>query len=190
VQKEVLQTAVSFTDHQILAAGTGESGARRALKCCIFDGLLRYVAERGDQERARSVIQEMRRKSLQGRRRRADARKRGETSGELQAKLDELQREQAREGTGLASPEDHLGYVADILAHPAQFLSGRTFAIHLSRLGIKHDSPNAASGAEIPLFEIRVASQSPRIGVLARFPREELLPRPDFVREADLFLTL
>jgi hypothetical protein len=52
------------------------------------------------------------------------------------------------------------------------------------------DQGVADSGNQVPLFEIRVASHTPRVGALVRFPRAELLPRQDFVRGADLFLAL
>jgi hypothetical protein len=190
VHRDVMQTAVSFTDHQVVAPGGSEAEARGSLKCCIFNGLLGYVRARANEAKTRSMKLEIRRKSLRGRLKKADPERGGESREKLQAKLDGLEQEVAQGIPRLASLKDHLDFVVDVLANPAQYLSGCSCSIRLSRLGIKLEADRADTGNEIPLFLIQVASHSPRVGALVRFPRAELLPRQDFVRKADLFLTL
>ncbi len=62
--------------------------------------------------------------------------------------------------------------------------------LRLTRLGIMLEAGSSEPGYELGVSEIRIASHRPRIGALVRFPREELLPKPDFVRQADIFLAL
>jgi hypothetical protein len=88
----------------------------------------------------------------------------------------------------LGSLREQLDFVADVLERPAQYLASRSCSIHLSRLGIKLEPDAREAGYEVPLSEIQIASQKPRVGVLARFPRAELLPQKDFLVQADLFL--
>lgn len=190
LQREVMQTAVSFTDHQVLAPGSSEADARRSLKCCIFKGLLGHIRKKADDARTRVMKLEIRRKSLLGRLKKAVSAEGGDSPQELQAKLDELERELAQGTPRLVSLEDQLDFVVDVLGNPAQYLSGCACSIRLSRLGIKLEGELASAGNEIPLYMIQVASHGPRVGALVRFPRTELLPPQDFVRRADLFLTL
>jgi len=190
MQREVMQTAVSFTDHQVLAPGSSEADARRSLKCCIFKGLLGHIRKQADDAKTRVMKLEIRRKSLLGRLKKAVSEEDAESQEKLQAKIDELERELAQGTPRLVSLEDHLDFVVDVLGNPARYLSGCACSIKLSRLGIKLEGEPADSGNEIPLYVIQVASHGPRVGALVRFPRTDLLPPQDFVRRADLFLTL
>jgi len=101
-----------------------------------------------------------------------------------------VEREIAQGVPRLTSLEDYLEFVADVLGNPQQYLNGCSSSIRLSRLGIKLEGGRTDAGNEIPLFLFRLASHTPRVGSLVRFPRAELLPPQDFVRRADLFLTL
>ena len=190
VQKDVMQTVVSFTDHQIYAPGCSEADARRSLKCYIFNGLLAHIHKRADEAKVRTTMLATRRKSLIGRLNRTVPENGGESRENLQGKVDDLERELSDESPRLASLEDHLDLVANILANPAQYLSGNLSSLNLSRLGVKLDGNHARTGNEIPLYEIKVASHDPRVGALVHFPRAELLPQQDFIRTADLFLAL
>ena len=190
VHKDVMQTAVSFTDHQVLSPACSEDDARRSLKCCIFNGLLAYIRKQASQAKTRAAVLETRHRSLVRRLSEALSGQSGESRQELQNRIDDVEQELTHEIPRLASLEDHLDLVADILGNPAQYLNGGLCSIRLSRLGIKLDGDRADTGNEIQLFEIQVASQQPRVGALVRFPRAELLPQRDFIREADLFLAL
>jgi len=190
VRKDVMQTTVNFSDHRIFSPATSEKRARCSLKSCIFDNLLTYIHKRARDEKIRVTELENRRNFLVTRLNRPASEDDGESRRELQREVDEIGETLAREIPRLASLESRLDLVADVLGHPAQYVSGQLNAIHLSRMGIKLDGNRTADGNEVPLFEIRVAGQGARIGALVRFPRTELLPRQDLVRKADRFLAL
>lgn len=190
VQKEVMQTTVSFIDHQVLSPSTSEDGARHSLKCCIFNGLLAHIRKRESEEKIRVLQLEDRRGSLVSRLNWASPEDGGESQDELQHMIDDIGRELMQEIPRLASPDYHFDLLSDILGNPAQYVSGSLGSIRLNRLGAKLDGDRPNAGNEIPLFEIQIASQGTRVGALVRFPRADLLPRQDFVRKADLFATL
>jgi len=189
VQRDVMQTAVSFTDHQLIAPGRSEAEARHSLKCCIFNGLLRYIRRQADDAKSRVMLLEVRRKSLHGRVKLAVSEPGSESLEELQKMIDDLERELTQVAPRLASLEDYLDFVASVLENPAQYLDGCASSICVDRMGIKQEGNGAATGNEIPLYRIRIATHAPRIGALVRFPRSELLPRQHFAQNADLFLT-
>jgi hypothetical protein len=191
VRRDVMQTVVSFSDHQVLSPGCSEEEARRSLKCCIFGGLMRYVRDRTRSAREVAGDLENRLKALRGRQRRLDADDSSrEDAARTQSQIEALEQELAQQDLRLASSADLLAFLEDVLENPAQYLSSCSCSIRLSRLGVKLETDAEGDGYEVPLSEIRIASQEPRVGLLARFPRSELLPRKDFIARADLFLAL
>ncbi|MEA3277518.1 MAG: hypothetical protein U9Q81_19990 [Pseudomonadota bacterium] len=192
VQKDVIQTAVSFADHQVVSPGVTAEEARCALKCCVFNGLLTYIRRRASSAKTTVTELETRLKVLRGRlkeahRRRLDAE---EQRTKLQTRIEQVEQDLKAVDLRLVTLEDHLNFVAETLAAPDQYLSGSLKPIRLSRMGIKMEDASTDSGYELTLSEIRIATHEPRVGSLVRFPREELLPQQDFAKKADLFLAL
>lgn len=189
VQKDVMQTAVSFTDHEVVSPGGSESAARCALKCCIFKGLLAHVRRTAAAAKTNMEDLENRLRVLRGRLRtateRADAEQRRTA---LLAEIEVVERALAAEDLRVATLQDHLQFVADALGNPAEYLRASASSLRLSRMAIKLEQGMNAPGYQVPLSEIHIASQTPRISVLVRFPRRELQPRQDLLRKAELFL--
>ena len=63
-------------------------------------------------------------------------------------------------------------------------------SLRLNRQAAKLELGSLGPGHELELSEIHIASHQPRIGALVRFPRGELLPQPDMLKQADLFLAV
>jgi hypothetical protein len=191
VQREVMQTAVSFTDHQVISPGATEVDARCALKCCVLKAFLGHIRQQVGGATTTVADLETRLRVLRGRlkeaNRRADA---VEDRSRLERNIGQAEQDLAGVGLRLATLDDQLAFVAESLAKPEQFLTGGITRLRVSRLGIKLEGASTEAGNEIELSEIHIASHGPRVGSLVRFPREELLPQPDFFRNADLFLAL
>lgn len=191
VQREVMQTAVSFTDHQIISPGCSEAEARCSLKCCIFKGLLAYIRHKANTAKATETELETQLKVWRGRLQRSMTAGGAEVSQErLRTLIDELEQDLAQQELRLVSLEDRLDFVADVLGNPARYLSTRSCAIRLDRMGIKLEGNVPDSGYEVLMSEIQIASQRPKVGVLVRFLRSELLPQQDFLAQADHFLAV
>jgi len=187
LRKDVMQTGVSFTDHQVLSPGATEAEARRGLKCCIFDSLLSYIRRRAKVAKETHDALENRQRSLLSRLRHETDEAR---ASDLKASIAELERDLAGEELSLITLDDHLEFIAQVLSNPAQYVSRNGEAMHLNRMGIKQDRDSIGAGPGIPLSEIRVACHEPRIAALACFPRKELLPQQDYLKKADLFLAV
>lgn len=187
LRKDVMQTGVSFTDHQVLSPGASNADARRALKSCIFNSLLAYIRLRAKTAKEGAVELESRRRMLQGRlgHQASDA-----EAAQLQARIDEVEQELVARELRLDSLEDHLEFIASVLGNPAQYVNRNQHDLRLNRLGVKLEDDSAETGYTVPLSEIRVACHNPRIAALVRFPRTELLPRQDYLQKADLFLAV
>jgi hypothetical protein len=186
VRRDVLQTTVSFTDHQLVSPGLDEAAARCALKCCIFNNLIAHIRMESADAQTRAEELERRAQAWRGRLRRAAM---GSPAyAALRREVEAIETELHTPALRLTTLEDHFRYVADALSNPHKLISSRRYSIFLDRLGIRHDGPGEGGAREVPLSEIHVAGRRPRVACLVSFPRAELLPERDFVREASLFL--
>ena len=186
LRKDVMQTTVSFTDHQLISPGLSEADARCALKCCIFKSLLASIRFECASAQTRAADLERRAQAWRARLRRATP---GSPEHEaLRHEVDDIERDVRAPALRLATLEDHFRYVADALSNPHDLISVRQYSMYLDRLGIRHDSPDAPGARELPLAEFHVAGRRPRVASLVSFPRAELLAQRDFLREASIFL--
>ena len=186
LRKDVMQTAVSFSDHQVVSPGLDETAARCALKCCIFNCVVGHIRARSAQLKSGASDLENRARALTGRLRRLDAGTPEHTA--LQRKIQELDAELQQQGPRLSSLDDQLRFIADSLLQLDEMIACRHQTLYVDRLGIRQDSAAATNVHELRLAEIRVATKPPRVASLVSFPRDELLPERDFLREASLFL--
>jgi len=186
LRKDVLQTTVSFSDHELVSPGLNELDARCSLKCCAFNALIGHI-------RLTAAEAHTRADDLEGRGQAWRARLKRETPGSpehaaLQREVQRIETERATGGPLLETLEDHFRHVADALSHPEHIISNRQISVFVDRLGLKHDGPDRGGARELRLSEIQIAGEPPRVACLVSFPRAELLPVRDFLREASIFL--
>ena len=186
LRKDLLQTTVSFTDHQVVSPGLAEGDARCALKCCIFNSLLAHIHKRADDALSRAD-------DLKGRAQAWRARLQRHPEGSpahaaVLQELEKIERIRAAQPLQLDALEDHFRYLTDSLSQPENIIGARRVTICLDRMGVKHDAADGAGTRAVALSEIRIADQPARVACLVSFPRSELLPERDFLREASLFL--
>jgi hypothetical protein len=191
LRRDVMQTSVSFTDHQIVSPGIDEMAARCALKCCMFDALLSYIQRRATEAKTRTLDLENRLNSLNNRLRRLSHAADPENQGPaLTAKIEEIEQQLAAQELRLSTLSEHLDFVAHVMSHPAEVLDINRCSLRLNRQAVKLEDDDETPAYELELSEFRIASQPPRIGAMVRFPRAELLPQPDLLKQADLFLAI
>lgn len=187
VRRDVMLTTVSFSDHQVVSPGADEPSARCALKCCMLNALLAHIRRAASAARGETEDRDNRLRLLNARLRRSKDRTRSEA---LEAEIQAVEQQLRDQSPRIRTLQDHLSFVVDALSQPADYLDVTECTLRLSRLGIKLEDGSGEPGYELGVSEIRVASQAPRVGALVRFPRAELLPRPDFLKQADLFLAV
>jgi hypothetical protein len=186
LRKDVMQTTVSFTDHQLVSPGLDADAARCALKCCIFNCVIGHVRTRTTQLTSDTSDLENRARALNGRLRRLAAGTPEHAA--LQRQIEALDAELQQQGPRLSSLDDQLQFVADSLSRLDEIVACRHQTLYVDRLGIKQNGAAATNVHELRLAEIQVASKPSRVASLVSFPRSELLPERDFLREASVFL--
>ncbi|MEJ2213694.1 MAG: hypothetical protein P8Y20_06455, partial [Gammaproteobacteria bacterium] len=186
IRHDVMQTHISFSDHQIISPGQTEEEARQALKCCIFKSLVIYIHREIITAKKSLTEQETRQRILSGRIRTSqDETERAYMQEELN-----LLKIEASKRSGLKTLTDYMKFIQNTLQNPKEYVDCRNLEIHVSRMGVKIDEGSDRDGLLIPVSEIAVASHISRIAALARFPHEELLPEVDLAKEASLFLAM
>jgi len=189
--REIPQTVVSFSHHQLFFPTASETGLRRELRQRTLIFLATRALERINELRAgRSDLEEQRRQ-LQAQLRALRGHARGlqpmllsaDADATRQAALDQrlTQTEQdlAAARKQLGTLDDYLEQVRQVLSQPETYLQIRPLSLRLNRLGVKLDANSPEPGETIGLFEM-TSLEMQRIGALVRFARDELLPESAF----------
>ncbi len=201
VRRDVPQTTVSFSDHQITAPAVTEEAARLGLKDCIYKSLVTNALDRISACRATSGDIDTQRRSLHSRLRSLEARLRRNQldviqrqESEQQMRAIESQIAQLDEGgthAGCAGPEDWLEQLCAVLSNPESCVRLQNLSLRLNMMGVKLGSSADEVGDEIQLAEIEMgADDNRRVVALVRFPRSAVGPRRDFVLEAGRYLAI
>ena len=180
VHREVMQTTVSFMQHQVYSPGVSEADARRALKCCIFNSILGTIRQRLADARASEME---RRKQLVSLRNQLREAIRQGAAVEQQARLEKRMEALACD-TGSGNPlpqtlEEQLAFILDVLGNPAGFVSAGFQRLRLTHMGVRVGEDSKEPAYDLDIAKINVASREPRVAALVRFPRSELLPKPE-----------
>jgi hypothetical protein len=108
---------------------------------------------------------------------------------DLQMQIEDLEDAMKQAALRPSTLEDRLALVADMLHNASQLVSASFQHLRLSHMGIKVEQESRVPAYELDIAEIRVATREPRVAALVRFPRDELLPKKEFLQHADyLFL--
>jgi hypothetical protein len=191
VRADVMQTTINFGDHQIVSPGADEAAARCALKCCMFDAFLAHIRRELVDAKTSRLALESRLQALRARQRRLLHENLSTTgSSALQNEIHQLERQYLGEKEQLDSIPGRLDFVARRLSQPEKFISSERCFLHVNRRGAKLEPGSEENDTDLKLSKIHIASHQTRVGALVRFPRDELLPKPDMLKQADLFLAV
>ncbi len=178
LKKEVRQIAVNFSDHHVYAPAPTEAETRQGLKNCMLEGLTTKALE--------GVVQlRLSRQRLEDEQRILQARLRSRQANHWDSLDMEKTREQLKQieasmkDTPLASPTETLNEVIGVFSHPESFVRMEKTSLRVDRMGIKRSEDAAESSNRLDLVEVSIGTDAPRVIALARFPRNEVLPRID-----------
>lgn len=186
LRKDVRQTVISFTDHQIYSPGASEAETREGLKNCMFELLIRTALERFAiyHEHQRHLAAELHRLNSQAREL-DPPHGAGDSApsciiGDHQ-EIEDLKRRiaQSREALDaehLESPGDRLAHLVDVFQYPDHCVKLKQISLKLDQMGVKLDDRNPEKGQQIDLAEVEVQNAPHRVVVLARFHHEDILP--------------
>ena len=189
LKRDVRQTAVSFSDHRIYSPTPSEAGTREGLKQCLFGGLVTNALEHIVQLRLASQRLKKERQMLQARLRRYQHNKGGaeqNARSELAQEIEEIRQklsmiEEQLKKTHPLTPQESLEQVNTVFSRPDKFVRFKNVALRLNKMGIRIEPTSRQACNEIRLTEVKIGDELPRVVTLAKFPRDELLPRKEFL---------
>jgi len=178
LNRDVPQVAVNFSDHHVYSPAPTEAETRQGLKNCLFEGLTTMALDRVVQLRLSRQGLEDKQRILQVRLRSLQADNWDSLDTEkTREKLSQI--EDAMKVTPLVSPEETLKVVKKVFSHPEEFIKLKQTSLRLDRMGIKRSGDSAEPSNRLDLVEVTIGNEAPRVITLARFPRNEVLPRID-----------
>jgi hypothetical protein len=187
--REIRQTVVSFSRHQLFFPAASEDELRRELRRRTLVFLATRALENIGELRTRRGDLEERRRRLQARLRAlrghaqglrpllsspedvADARR----TAALEQRLVQTEEALVVARTQLGTLDDYLEQVRQVLSQPEPYLQVRPLNLRLNRMGVKLDANSAEPGENLTLIELESMGER-RIGALVRFARKELPP--------------
>ncbi|HFD81349.1 MAG TPA: hypothetical protein ENK05_13300 [Gammaproteobacteria bacterium] len=182
LRKEVPQRTVSFSDHRIYSPAPTEEETREGLRQCLFNGLVTNALERVTRLKLDSRQRRSRLRMLQSRLNHLEHRLRREKNDGLRREVEHTRQQLERlrhdhAGTGEASPQDSLQQVVAVFGRPDEFVRLRKVSLRLNKMGICIEGDSGEPCNRLELTEAIINDSPPRVITLARFPRDELLPR-------------
>jgi len=191
IRRDVKQTAVNFSDHRVVKPSASESELRNNLERRAFENLISYALERITELVAARHLLEEQQQLLKMQLKIAHLKSRSlepligdETGGTIDIKTMSRQAEQAGQlyaGNRLTTLEDYIDRISEVMGNPQLHLRLSHICMHLSKMNIKLDEQSTDTGQALKLSEASLGEHLKRILLIARFPRDDLLPKQDFL---------
>jgi len=197
----VPQTVVNFCDHRLVFLNDNEQDTRRELMRRAADYLIETALQRLTASRVQKTqLEQQQRKLLL---QKANLLKKAQVGFEslagsatskpvdlaaLERQLEEIETELNQLRADTATLDKHLAKVAATLSEPEKYLRRESVSLTLDHTNTKvpADSPRVANSMS---FQDIVMGKDRRVTALfVRFPSGELLPQPDFFKEAHRLL--
>ena len=200
IQKDVMQTSVDFFDREILAPSASEEEVRTSLVGRVFEALVLHTLadlaakrSRKDSLKRERAALTSRLKILQGKHVDADSPFEPGVigTGDLEALRDELERNEQELHDVLKQTQtldDSLMHINAVLSQPEKHFSLASITMRLDRMNIKIDENQSQAGEQLTLMEATIVGRAPRVGLLVSFPRSEMPPDKDPLKEARRYL--
>ena len=187
IQREVPQTVISFSDYRLFGACDNEQLLRQNIEQRGFGFLIGEALERivehqssaHGREHEKQIL-ELRLRGLMQKRLAMDSLYYESNAGlddEIALLRTRLMHEQ--EVLALSHGEttvldDYIAGISAVLADPERYVKRATVRLRINRMNIKVESPDEPAD-ELTFSEVTIGGRPPRVVVLARFPRSDLL---------------
>ncbi|MCI0505348.1 MAG: hypothetical protein L0Z73_04495 [Gammaproteobacteria bacterium] len=183
IERDVIQTKVTFTNRKILSAGYTEEDARLGFKKCALEALLQKAQALIMQTRNVQKLLIERKKQLHQQLHPAHGSPFLEHSSiftrndfmiDMPPELQEIERQLTEVRIKSESPDHHLLQIIEVLNHPEQYLKMETRSIVLNNLGVKSPDDALKKGFNIDYAEVEIEQSLKRIAMIVNCPAEEV----------------
>ena len=183
IRRDVLRTAVTFSNHHILTPAATEQSAREGIKCCAFEGLLKKAQQIIFQSHAKRKKLEEAKQRITREIRHLKSELGGEAGGSLNAsaslerlnhELHNVERDLIAARMETESPNRHLQVIIDVLNEPQRYVSIKRNALNVNSMGVKLSTEPSDHGHLIEYAEMEIEQSLKRVAMVASFPKRDL----------------
>lgn len=189
VRRDVAQVRVSFADHQILTPAPTESSARLTLRNCLLHSLLDKARDALAKKRQEQASALERRRQIHSHLRAleqerpdsgdaAAVREFERELGDKQRQLHQLDADLADLHRCLGDLDGHLQLLTAGLEQAPAFIRVEKCDLRINQTHLVLDPESDENGFDIPLAEVHLGDEPPRVVSLTRYPRDEFRPSP------------
>ena len=191
IERDVMQTALNFSEHKILSPATCEADVRKGIKQCIFDALITHalqeIVELKQQKQGLETQHSLLKSRLKIRKSRGDnlskmltSATKAELSVNVEQQIAENEKKLQKYPASWDAPRYYMEITKNILAHPENFIGIKAKSFNITQLGIVASEKSSQSVNTIHFNEILIANVLKRVVAIVRYPRSEMLPRKEF----------
>jgi hypothetical protein len=204
LRRDVQQTTVGFTDHQVRMCGRDQAELQKGVIERLIDQLaLEGLAQIAEDKSRRNMLQKecaLLKTRLQLLERQGTgirsvfgkgaSEESSDRLAELHAEIEGNERSLASLGLQTDALDNELTHVRDVLAEPSRHIYLSSRCIKLTRMNVVIEESSAQAGDEIELHFARIPTEPPRMRAfsLIRFKRSDLLPAKSLLDEATRIL--
>ncbi len=181
IRRDVVQTAVSFTDHRVVRPSPGEPELRRELEERAFESLVGYALDRITRLLIARQVKEEQAQIARLQDRVAHVRAQGLATLLTDDGGDEGRNRQVGDHPPLDTLDDYVARIADVLGRPEDYFRLAPLTLHLNQMNILLEGKAARNTTPLVLCEASLGEHLRRILIIARFPRQDLLARRGFL---------
>ncbi len=191
VRRDVMQTALNFTDYKILSPAVNETEVREGIKQCIFNGLITYALQEiinikeqklGLELHLNKLSSKLKTRQLQGGGLSNLLMSATETpaSDTIQQEISDNKKELEKLPSSWDAPRYYLESIKNTLSQPENFITLQEITYDVTRMGIVSTGETSEPVNTIHINKILIANVLERAVAIVRYNRSELLPRAEF----------
>lgn len=186
IQRDVIQTAISFSDYKVLSPGNGDKEVRNGIKKCIFDGLVTYALQHiaNIKIERRDLVHQRRILHAQLRSRQAsnnglsallaEAYFESEQCADIAVELKDAE-QQLKNITGDKDVFSfYLKEIKKILAQPENFIRLNQMSFCLNDMGVQLEGDAAKLVDEVCFSELEISNVMKRVVAVICYNRNEI----------------
>ncbi len=194
IQRDILQTALDFSEHKILSPASTEDEVRKDVKQCIFNGLITHALQQiltlKQQKQGLEIDRKILNSRLKTRRVQGGGLSRllasateSESSVDIEQQIIETEKKLQQLPASWDAPRFYLEIIQNILIQPENFIRIKAKSFDVTNTGIVSSENSSLSVNTIHFNEILIANVLERVVTIVRYPRSEMLARQDFSRQ-------
>lgn len=201
IQREVMQTAVNFTNHRYIGPSDSWEETSRSVKKRIFDYMVQMALEKIIEERSTRAVLKQQQILLKRKLTTMQAGNWGleemlskdehapSDISSLMAEIENIEAEISKLGASHEQLKRNMQIIKDTMADPVRHIDTRDISMRLSSMNIKADESlsDSATIYTLNLLEIFSAKGEKRILLPCWYPVDELAPEKDFVSDASQY---